>query len=140
MTGYVVAAYRLLDNSEMWQVSDEDGLQRRSLIVGPDGRVYAAYPESANFWEGYIDTYVDPEFVSALKSTDTLSQETILNPTSVTFQNEEVDIASRYLPEYQLYIVSGVDMSEIKARWFERMQYVAMAVLIFIVAGFLFFV
>ncbi|MDO6455386.1 EAL domain-containing protein [Neptunomonas phycophila] len=139
VTGYVVAAYRLLDNSEMWQVSDEDGLQRRSLIVGPDGRVYAAYPESANFWEGYIDTYVDPEFVSALKSTDTLSQETILNPTSVTFQNEEVDIASRYLPEYQLYIVSGVDMSEIKARWFERMQYVAMAVLIFIVAGFFIF-
>jgi len=139
VTGYVVAAYRLLDNSEMWQVSGEDDLQRRSLIVGPNGRVYAAYPESVNFWEGYIDTYVAPQFINALKSIDSQSVMPVLSTEPVPFQDEWVEIATRFLPNYQLFIVSGVDKSDIEVRWLERMQYVAIAVLIFIVAGFFIF-
>lgn len=131
--GYVVAAYRLLGNNAIWQEAEESERNRRSLVVGDDGRVYLSYPESDTFWQSFVSSKVEENFLNRLK--ELVEDKSRSQSSTVSYQDEELLITASRLDEYGLFIVSGIQNADLLSLWFERMKFVTLAVLIFLVTG-----
>ncbi|WP_293267788.1 EAL domain-containing protein [Neptunomonas sp.] len=136
-TGYVVAAYRLLGNDAIWQEAEEAESQRRSMIIGNDGRVYISYPESDTFWQSFVSLKVEDGFLKTLAQLTTKAGE--WQTRDVQYQDEKLLITASFIKEYSFYIVSGIQSADLFSRWFERMKFVALAVLTFLILGLIVF-
>ncbi|SIS59751.1 EAL domain-containing protein [Neptunomonas antarctica] len=132
-TGYVVAAYRLLGNDAIWQEAEEAESKRRSMIIGEDGRVYISYPESDTFWQSFVSQKVEEGFLNILAELTQQSSE--WKTQGVQYQNENLLITASRIEAYHFYIVSGIPNDDLFSRWLERMKYVALAVLVFLIVG-----
>lgn len=132
-TGYVVAAYRLLGNDAIWQEAEEAESKRRSMIIGDDGRVYISYPESDTFWQSFVSLKVEDEFLNTLSELTQKAGE--WHTRDVQYQDEQLLVTASFIQDYRFYIVSGIQSADLFSRWLERMKYVALAVLIFLIVG-----
>lgn len=136
LQGYVVAAYRLIGNNAIWHEAQEEESRRRSMIVGKDGRVYVSYPESDTFWQSFVSQSVDDSLLATFAE---LASVTTPETRTVKYLDNDLLVTASELNAYQLYIVSGIENADLLSRWFERMKFVALAMVLFLVLGLLVF-
>ncbi|RVU31124.1 EAL domain-containing protein [Neptunomonas marina] len=134
--GYVVAAYRMLGNNTIWQEAEESEAGRRSMLVGEDGRIYLAFPETETLWQSFLSFTVTEPFLDTLSSITNPEAE---SSAKVNYQDEDLLITASHLDKYQMFVVSALPSHDLYQRWLERMKFVALTVLIFLGAGLLVF-
>jgi diguanylate cyclase (GGDEF)-like protein len=132
---FLVAAYRLVGQDGIWQVS-ETGPAIRSMIIGADGLIYVSYPETSLFWESFITSTVSPELLAHIEALSKANRDAeSLSIDQDELQGESLTFTAQELQDYQLYALSGIDHSVFWDQWISQIKYVALAALLFMVLG-----
>ena len=131
--GYVVAAYRMLGNDSILPLQTTSKEFHRSMLIGLDGRVYLSFPETDVFWQSFVSATVDNTLLTTLA--EITANQSEMQVREVQYEEVPTIIMAQKLENYPIYAVSGISHSELFPEWFERMKYVALAVLIFLAMG-----
>jgi diguanylate cyclase (GGDEF)-like protein/PAS domain S-box-containing protein len=132
---YLVAAYRLVGPDGIWQVNESTPVIS-SMIIGSDGLIYVSYPETSLFLESFITSNVSSELLNHIQTLSLTNRSAdVLAIDQDELQGDSITFTAQELKDYQLYAVSSIDHSLFWSLWLNKIQYIALAALLFMVLG-----
>ena len=131
IVGYLVAGYQLVGETGVWEGSDALNNNFNVMVVSKSGQLVASHPENFTLLSNFLDAHVAPSFMQDVERAAKSAAEQV----NSDYEGNTVLLAASSLSRFGLYVVSTVAQSSLLGEWFDRMKYVCLAVLSFLLVG-----